>query len=283
MVGGAGTSGRSATRARGFSSNASSADSYRYTMSPRVGGHCPFRVLITGNCGHRRLVAAASGLTSGPAGDGAASGPVGRMPPVTGDHYFTAEPSAAGPSRARSSSTSPGATTRCLRRRGLLRRPARPRHRRPAAQGRPADRRHRWPLLDLGCGFGPISLRAGRPRADGHRLGGRRQRAGPRADRGERRPDRRRRPGHAVAPDEVPADVTFTQIWSNPPIHIGKDELHGLLRRWLPRLAPDGVGLAGGGPAPRRRLAARAGCVDEGCAVTRHASQKGYRVLRVTR
>ncbi|MFJ6195692.1 class I SAM-dependent methyltransferase [Micromonospora sp. NPDC092111] len=86
----------------------------------------------------------------------------------------------------------------------------------------------------------------------------------------------------AVGPDEVPADVTFAQIWSNPPIRIGKTELHELLRRWLPRLAPDGVGWLVvarhlGGDSLQRWL------VDEGWQVDRHASQKGYRVLRVTR
>lgn len=86
----------------------------------------------------------------------------------------------------------------------------------------------------------------------------------------------------AVAPDEVPADVTFAQIWSNPPIHIGKAELHELLRRWLPRLAPDGVAWLVvarhlGGDSLHRWL------VDGGWQVSRHASQKGYRVLRVTR
>jgi 16S rRNA G1207 methylase RsmC len=25
-------------------------------------------------------------------------------------------------------------------------------------------------------------------------------------------------------------------IWSNPPIRVGKNELHGLLEKWLPRL-----------------------------------------------
>ena len=41
---------------------------------------------------------------------------------------------------------------------------------------------------------------------------------------------------NAVLPDDVPADVTFRTIWSNPPIRVGKNELHGLLERWIPRL-----------------------------------------------
>ena len=37
-------------------------------------------------------------------------------------------------------------------------------------------------------------------------------------------------------PDEIPADIEFTGIWSNPPIRVGKDVLHELLEHWLPRL-----------------------------------------------
>jgi 16S rRNA G1207 methylase RsmC len=39
-----------------------------------------------------------------------------------------------------------------------------------------------------------------------------------------------------ATPDEVPADLKFSGIWSNPPIRIGKKELHALLLAWLPRL-----------------------------------------------
>lgn len=41
-------------------------------------------------------------------------------------------------------------------------------------------------------------------------------------------------------PDEVPAQVRFTEIRSNPPIRIGKAALHGILKQWLPRLVPGG-------------------------------------------
>jgi 16S rRNA G1207 methylase RsmC len=37
-------------------------------------------------------------------------------------------------------------------------------------------------------------------------------------------------------PSEVPADIEFTGIWSNPPIRVGKDVLHEILQTWLPRL-----------------------------------------------
>jgi 16S rRNA G1207 methylase RsmC len=85
----------------------------------------------------------------------------------------------------------------------------------------------------------------------------------------------------AVTPGEVPADMRFTQLWSNPPIRVGKAELHELLTRWLPRLAPDGVAWLVvarhlGGDSLHRWL------TEQGWPTERHASQKGYRVLRVT-
>ncbi|MGX6602819.1 class I SAM-dependent methyltransferase [Micromonosporaceae bacterium Da 78-11] len=83
-------------------------------------------------------------------------------------------------------------------------------------------------------------------------------------------------------PDEVPAEVTFEQIWSNPPTHVGKVEMYAMLDRWLPRLAPDGVAWLVinrhlGGDSLHSRL------VGQDWAVRRTASQKGFRVLRVAR
>ena len=40
----------------------------------------------------------------------------------------------------------------------------------------------------------------------------------------------------ACLPADVPDDVRFAAIWSNPPIRVGKAALHELLLRWLPRL-----------------------------------------------
>jgi 16S rRNA G1207 methylase RsmC len=39
-----------------------------------------------------------------------------------------------------------------------------------------------------------------------------------------------------ATPNAVPKDIKFSGIWSNPPIRIGKKELHELLLTWLPRL-----------------------------------------------
>jgi 16S rRNA G1207 methylase RsmC len=82
----------------------------------------------------------------------------------------------------------------------------------------------------------------------------------------------------AVTPEEVPADLVFDEIWSNPPIRIGKPALHELLRTWLPRLAPEGravmvVGKNLGADSLQRWLG------EQGFPTTRLASAKGFRVL----
>lgn len=83
-----------------------------------------------------------------------------------------------------------------------------------------------------------------------------------------------------VAPEDVPADLVLDQIWSNPPIRIGKDNLHDMLTTWLDRLAPDGsaslvVHKHLGSDSLARWLSA------EGWATERSASRAGYRVLTV--
>ena len=40
-------------------------------------------------------------------------------------------------------------------------------------------------------------------------------------------------------PDQVPGNLKFSGIWSNPPIRVGKEVLHGILETWLPRLEPN--------------------------------------------
>lgn len=201
---------------------------------------------------------------------------------VTGDHYFTAQPgtasdrreiefSAAGRDYSLVSSggvfsaarLDPGTAV-------LLRKADLPE---PGATG---------PLLDLGCGYGPIAcvLATEAPAATVWAVD---VNARARELTGENAvrigaADRIR----VAAPDEVPDDVTFAQVWSNPPIRIGKAELHTMLARWLPRLAPDGVGwlVVGrhlGGDSLHRWL------TEQGWQVDRPASQKGYRVLRITR
>jgi 16S rRNA (guanine1207-N2)-methyltransferase len=82
----------------------------------------------------------------------------------------------------------------------------------------------------------------------------------------------------ASTPDRVPADERYDEIWSNPPIRIGKEALHDLLLTWLPRLVPGGravlvVGKNLGADSLQRWLA------GQGYPTTRLASAKGFRVL----
>ena len=86
----------------------------------------------------------------------------------------------------------------------------------------------------------------------------------------------------ACLPDAVPADATYDEIWSNPPIRIGKAALHELLLRWLPRLVPGGravmvVGKNLGADSLQRWLG------DQGYPTTRLASAKGFRLLQIRR
>lgn len=44
----------------------------------------------------------------------------------------------------------------------------------------------------------------------------------------------------ACLPDEVPSDLRWSGIYSNPPVRIGKTALHNLLAKWLDHLLPEG-------------------------------------------
>ena len=86
----------------------------------------------------------------------------------------------------------------------------------------------------------------------------------------------------ACLPDAVPDGATYDEIWSNPPIRIGKAALHDLLLRWLPRLEPGGravmvVGKNLGADSLQRWFG------EQGYPTTRLASAKGFRVLEVRR
>jgi 16S rRNA (guanine1207-N2)-methyltransferase len=134
--------------------------------------------------------------------------------------------------------------------------------------------------LDLGCGYGVIglSLALARPQA---RVWGVdvNERAVLLAGENARVLGVRDR-FTAATPDAVPAEVTFDEIWSNPPIRIGKEALHALLLTWLPRLAPGGravlvVGKNLGADSLQRWLG------EQGWPTARVGSSKGFRVLEV--
>jgi 16S rRNA G1207 methylase RsmC len=139
-------------------------------------------------------------------------------------------------------------------------------------------------LLDLGCGWGPIALTMAleSPHATVWAV-----------DVNERALELVRRNAetlgitnlNAVKPSDVPPDVGFMTIRSNPPIRVGKGELHAMLEHWLPRLVPDSdawlvVQRNLGSDSLQRWLE---GTLPAGFAVTRAATNKGYRVLRVRR
>jgi 16S rRNA (guanine1207-N2)-methyltransferase len=82
----------------------------------------------------------------------------------------------------------------------------------------------------------------------------------------------------ALTPDAVAADASYDEIWSNPPIRIGKPALHDLLLTWFARLVPGGravlvVGRNLGADSLQRWLG------EQGYPTERLASAKGFRVL----
>jgi 16S rRNA (guanine1207-N2)-methyltransferase len=138
-------------------------------------------------------------------------------------------------------------------------------------------------LLDLGCGWGPLAVTLGlqSPAATVWAVDVNPQALELTALNAERAGASSVR---AVAPDDVPPGVRFAAIWSNPPIRIGKPQLHELLLRWLPRLVPGGqahlvVQRHLGADSLHRWLQETLG---EGWSVVRLGSAKGYRVLTVT-
>ena len=83
-----------------------------------------------------------------------------------------------------------------------------------------------------------------------------------------------------AAPEEVPDDVSFAAMWSNPPIKVGKSELHDMMRRWLPRLSTDGVGVL----VVNKNLGSdslQKWLTEQGHPTKRLASRQGFRLLRV--
>lgn len=139
-------------------------------------------------------------------------------------------------------------------------------------------------LLDLGCGWGPIALTLAlrSPHSTVWAV-----------DVNDRALDLVRRNArrlalsnvNAVRPEDVPGDVVFTTIWSNPPIRVGKGELHRLLESWLPRLEPGSdawlvVQRNLGSDSLHRWIEAT---MSETVSVTRAATSKGFRVLRARR
>jgi 16S rRNA (guanine1207-N2)-methyltransferase len=137
-------------------------------------------------------------------------------------------------------------------------------------------------ICDLGCGYGPVAvglaLAAPEVRIDA-------------VDVNERAlalcADNAVRHGVAdrirvLSPAEVGDEERYDEIWSNPPIRIGKSALHDLLTTWLRRLTPDGVARL----VVSRNLGAdslQQWLRSVGWSCTRVGSAKGFRVLEISR
>jgi 16S rRNA (guanine1207-N2)-methyltransferase len=134
-------------------------------------------------------------------------------------------------------------------------------------------------VLDLGSGYGPIAIALAR-RSPAAKVWA--------VDVNERALQLTRANAAAAKtlnvvaslPDEVPPEVRFAAIYSNPPVRVGKGPLHDLLERWLPRLAPG----ANAYLVVQRNLGSdslAAWLAAQGYSVQRLKSKKGYRVLSV--
>ena len=141
---------------------------------------------------------------------------------------------------------------------------------------RPQSRR----LLDLGCGYGvlAIALAAADPQAQVDAVDVNQRALALTASNAARHRVSDR--VHPTLPEDADPSARYDEIWSNPPIRIGKDALHDLLTTWLARLAPGGiarlvVGRNLGADSLQRWL------VDQGYQCERVASAKGFRVLTV--
>ncbi|WP_209323233.1 class I SAM-dependent methyltransferase [Brevibacterium renqingii] len=143
-------------------------------------------------------------------------------------------------------------------------------------------------VLDLGCGWGPIALHTALEARDAEvdlRVWAldvnSRSLETTAANAGRLGLESIR----TVTAEEIPAEVEFTAIRSNPPIRIGKEALHELLETWLPRLAPGGradlvVSKNLGADSLQKWIA---GMLGNGFEVVRTGSSKGFRVLTVHR
>ncbi|MFV0434237.1 MAG: class I SAM-dependent methyltransferase [Leucobacter sp.] len=139
------------------------------------------------------------------------------------------------------------------------------------------------PLLDVGCGWGPIALAAALEHPDREVWA---------IDVNERSRDLTRENAARLglgnvrvgAPEEVPTELGFAEIRSNPPIRVGKQALHGILREWLPRLLPGGaaylvVAKHLGADSLQRWIATEFSELS----VDRAARDKGFHVIRARR
>jgi 16S rRNA (guanine1207-N2)-methyltransferase len=147
------------------------------------------------------------------------------------------------------------------------------------AHGQPSPRG--GTLVDLGAGYGPIAIALAMraPAAEVWAVEVN-QRARELCERNARTLGLGERLT-VIDPDGWPDLTTIDELWSNPPIRIGKAALHDLLTRWLDRLTP-ATGRAYlvvqkhlGADSLARWL------TDQGWPTTRLARRGAYRILQV--
>jgi len=131
-------------------------------------------------------------------------------------------------------------------------------------------------ILDIGCGYGPIACAVAKRAPDAHVWGV--EVNGRARDLCASNAKRLGLNITVAAPEDVPADVRFDLIVSNPPIRIGKKNLHALIELWLDRLTPDGraelvVQKHLGSDSLQRWMN------EQGWPTERLTSRSGYRVL----
>lgn len=136
-------------------------------------------------------------------------------------------------------------------------------------------------VLDIGCGWGPIAIAIATlfPETEVWAL-----------DVNHRSLEMVRRNAQklelqnirAVTASEIPEDLLFDEIWSNPPIRIGKAALHELIDTWLNRLATNGRAML----VVQKQLGAPSlmAWLQESfpmLSVSKHAIDKGYWVIKL--
>lgn len=138
-------------------------------------------------------------------------------------------------------------------------------------------------VLDLGCGWGPISLAIGAfsPAVQIWALDVNARSLELAKANAEKLGLTNIKP---ITADSIPSDLKFDAIWSNPPIRIGKNALHDLLRTWLPRLESGGRAML----VVQKQLGADSllGWIQSefpDLIASRFSTDKGFRVLEVTR
>jgi 16S rRNA G1207 methylase RsmC len=137
-------------------------------------------------------------------------------------------------------------------------------------------------VLDLGCGWGPIGISIAHSSPKTKVFG---------IDINQRSIEQSNLNAKALKlsnyqalhAENLPADLSFSAIWSNPPIRVGKKVLHELMQTYIPRLEPGGKAMLVvqknlGADSFQRWLTT----TFDGSEVKRIDTDKGYRVIELT-